>query len=78
MADSSIVDLDPNLVCLWWCDLDVLDGKVFASFPSNSSLFNSSLAIASHSSAPLAPYTIGMYYVKGLILTLQVIVCFHQ
>lgn len=39
MADTSVVDLDTDFVGFWWGDLDVLDGEIFAGFPSNGSLY---------------------------------------
>jgi hypothetical protein len=38
MADTCIVDLNADLVGLWWGDLDGLDGERLASFPSNGGL----------------------------------------
>jgi hypothetical protein len=38
MADTSIVDLNADLVGLWRGDLDGLDGERLASFPSNGGL----------------------------------------
>lgn len=39
MADTSVVDLDAHLVCLGWCNLNILDGEVLASFPGDCGLF---------------------------------------
>lgn len=36
MADAGIVDLYANFVRLWWGDLDIFNGQVFTSFPSDS------------------------------------------
>jgi hypothetical protein len=52
MANASVVDLDADLVCLWWCNLDILNGKVLAGLPCNGSLFSSTLAISSFSLYP--------------------------
>jgi len=38
MANSSVVNLNANLVCLGRCDLDVLNGEVLASFPGHGCL----------------------------------------
>lgn len=38
VADTGVVDLNTDFVGLRWGDLNVLDGQVFAGFPSNSSL----------------------------------------
>jgi len=43
MADASVVDLDADLMRLWWCDLDVLDGQVLAGLPRNCRLYPVSL-----------------------------------
>lgn len=39
VADTRVVDLNADLVGPGWENLDVLDGKVLAGFPGNSSLF---------------------------------------
>ena len=38
MANAGVVDLYPNFMVLWSFDLDIFDGKVFASFPCNGRL----------------------------------------
>jgi hypothetical protein len=38
MADTSVVDLDADLVGPGWCNLDVLDGEVLAGFPGDCGL----------------------------------------
>lgn len=38
MADTSVVNLDAHLTGLGGCNLDILNGKRFASFPGNGSL----------------------------------------
>ena len=41
MADTSVVDLDTDFMCLGRCDLDILNGEVLASFPGNRCLCHS-------------------------------------
>jgi hypothetical protein len=57
MADTGVVYLDADLVCLWWCDLDVFNGEVLAGFPGDCGLcvcqcrfFSASLSAVSSSS----------------------------
>jgi hypothetical protein len=38
MTDTGVVDLDADLVCLGWCNLDVLDGEVLACLPGDCGL----------------------------------------
>jgi len=45
VADTSVVDLDANLVRLWGSDFDVLDGEVFASLPGYCGLAGHSLFV---------------------------------
>lgn len=44
MADSGVVDLNSDFVCLWRRDLDVLDAQLLAGFPCYSRLASNSLA----------------------------------
>jgi hypothetical protein len=57
MADTGVVYLDADLVCLWWCDLDVFNREVLAGFPGDCGLclcqcrfFSTSLSPVSSSS----------------------------
>lgn len=38
MADTSVVNLDADLVGLWWGYFDVLEGEVLASLPGDGGL----------------------------------------
>jgi hypothetical protein len=42
MADTSIVDLNPHFVGLWWRNLNILNDEVLSSFPGNCCLFDAS------------------------------------
>jgi hypothetical protein len=48
MADTSVVDLDADLMCLRRSDLDVLDAEVLARFPSHGGLAGDGLAFGRH------------------------------
>jgi hypothetical protein len=39
MADTSVVDLNADLVGLGWSNFDVLNGEVLARFPGNCGLY---------------------------------------
>jgi len=41
MADTSVIDLDADFMSFGGSDLNVLDGKVLASFPGNCCLYES-------------------------------------
>lgn len=43
VADPGVVDLDSDLVCLGWGDLDVLDAQLFACFPCYGRLASNGL-----------------------------------
>lgn len=43
VTNACIVYLYPHLMCLWWCDLNVFQDKVFAGLPSNSSFASDGL-----------------------------------
>lgn len=45
MADSRVVDLDSDFMCLGRRDLDVLYAQVFASFPCYRGLASNSLTM---------------------------------
>ena len=60
MAHSGVVDLYADFMCFGWRNLNVFDGEVLASFPSNGSL-RSSVSDC-------------LKAIKALVLTLQVIV----
>ena len=44
MANASVVDLDADFVCFRWCDLNILDTKLFASFPGHGGLARNGLS----------------------------------
>jgi hypothetical protein len=53
MADTSVVDLNADLVCLGRCNLDVLNGQILACFPGDCGLIAVS-SISCKIDAPLS------------------------
>lgn len=46
VADSGVIDLDSDFMCLGRCDLDVLDAQLLASFPCYGGLASDSLTVS--------------------------------
>jgi hypothetical protein len=44
MANPRIINLNPDFMCPWWSNLDILDAEVLAGFPGNCCLY----AVSTH------------------------------
>ena len=44
VADTGVVDLNADFVCLWCCNLDLFNGQIFPSLPGDCGLASDGLS----------------------------------